>query len=60
MVRLQITDEIQVIICSDVGVGAGASTVAGAWLTPSQHNGYTAADLPYLASSTASDSLLKH
>ena len=44
VVRLQITDEIRVIICADVGVGAGAGT--GAWLTPFQHNGYTAADLP--------------
>ncbi len=30
VVRLQITDEIQVIICSDVSVGADAGVGAGA------------------------------
>ncbi len=56
--RLQITDEIQVIICADVGVGAGAGT--GAWLTPFQHSIFTAANLPYLASSTGSEALMTH
>ena len=44
VVRLQITDEIRVIICADVGVVSGAGT--GAWLTPFQHNGHTTANLP--------------
>lgn len=62
VVRLQITDEIQVIICTDFGVrgGAGTGTCAGAWLTPFQHNGYTTANLPLLASSTASEALMTH
>ena len=48
VVRLQITDEIQVIICADVGadVGVGAGAGTGAWLTPFQHSSHTVTNLP--------------
>ena len=44
VVRLQITDEIQVIICAAVGVGPGTGT--GAWLIPFQHSSHIVTNLP--------------